>query len=102
MRKTHATLAVLLAFAEDPLGKHWGYELSKQAHLRSGVLYPILTRMLNEGWVEDGWEDRDEITEKRPPRRYYKLTGEGAAAINELLEEAKTDIRFSGLLGGAS
>jgi PadR family transcriptional regulator PadR len=29
----------------------------------------MLTRMLDEGWVEDGWEDPTTIREKRPPRR---------------------------------
>jgi DNA-binding PadR family transcriptional regulator len=47
----------------------------------SGVLYPMLTRMLDEGWVEDGWEDRTTIREKRPPRRYYVLTDKGRLAL---------------------
>lgn len=78
---------------EDPTGRHWGYELSK----RSGVLYPMLTRMLGENWLADGWEDPTTIQDKRPPRRYYELTDEGRHALGALREEASRDKRFTDL-----
>lgn len=99
MRKTHALIQVLHAFMEDLDGQHWGYELSKRAGVRSGVLYPILQRMLDEGWVIDGWEDPAEIGRGRPPRRYYKLTGEGRAELVAVLHEARKDARFGALVG---
>jgi PadR family transcriptional regulator PadR len=99
MRKTHALLQVAMALLDDPRGRHWGYELSKQTGVRSGVLYPMLTRMLNEGWVEDGWEDPTTIREKRPPRRYYELTDKGRLALSAVLQEASRDMRFTGLVG---
>ena len=80
--------------------RHWGYELTKSARVRSGALYPILRRMLDEGWLDDGWEERSEITGKRPARRYYKLTTEGAEALGALLVEARQDFRFGVILGG--
>lgn len=79
---------------EDPAGRHWGYNLSKRAGVRSGVLYPILHRMLDEGWLEDGWEGREDINASRPPRRYYELTEEGAVALGGILREARSDARF--------
>ncbi|MFG3231698.1 PadR family transcriptional regulator [Streptomyces antibioticus] len=94
MRKTHALIQVILALMEDPEGRHWGYELSKQSGVRSGVLYPMLRRMLEDGWLEDGWEDPSEISDKRPPRRYYKLSGEGQAAVAAILSDARNDARF--------
>lgn len=99
MRKTHALVQVAMALLDDPTSQHWGYELSKQAGVRSGVLYPMLTRMLNEGWVEDGWEDPTTIREKRPPRRYYELTDEGRLALGAVLQEARRDARFTSLVG---
>lgn len=83
----------------DPTGRHWGYQLSKASGVRSGVLYPILTRMLDEGWLADGWEDPNTITGKRPPRRYYELTEKGHLALGGMLAEARRDARFVGLPG---
>jgi PadR family transcriptional regulator PadR len=99
MRKTHALVQVAIALLDDPTGRHWGYELSKKAGVRSGVLYPMLTRMLDEGWVEDGWEDPTTIQERRPPRRYYELTDEGRLALGAVLQQARCDARFTGLVG---
>lgn len=101
MRKTHALVQVILALLDDPAGHHWGYELSKRAGVRSGVLYPILRRMLEEGWIRDGWEDPADIDGKRPPRRYYELTSAGGAAMAAILDDARVDARFSSMLGGA-
>ncbi|MGH3784091.1 MAG: PadR family transcriptional regulator [Pseudonocardiaceae bacterium] len=95
MRKTHALVQVAIALLEDPTGRHWGYELSRQTGVRSGVLYPMLTRMLNEGWVEDGWEDPTTIREKRPPRRYYELTDKGRLVLGAIRQEARRDARFT-------
>ncbi|GAA3352106.1 hypothetical protein GCM10020366_58390 [Saccharopolyspora gregorii] len=89
-------MQVALALMEQPEGSHWGYELGKQAGVRSGVLYPMLTRMLNEGWLVDGWEDPESIG-KRPPRRYYELTENGKRALGALLSSAASDARFKGL-----
>ena len=57
-----------IALMADPNGRHWGYELSKRSGLRSGVMYPLLARMLDEGWLADGWEDQVKVGRpKRPP-----------------------------------
>ena len=97
MRRTHALIQVAMALLGDPSAKHWGYELSKTAGIRSGVMYPVLTRMLNEGWLADGWEDAAATGGKRPPRRYYELTDEGRLALGGVLQQARTEARFAGL-----
>jgi PadR family transcriptional regulator PadR len=102
MRKTHALAQILTTLMEDPAGRHWGYDLSKRAGVRSGVLYPILHRMLDEGWLRDGWEDAANTLGKRPPRRFYELTPEGGAAVSELVRQMRQDTRFGALLGGAA
>jgi PadR family transcriptional regulator, regulatory protein PadR len=101
MRRTHALVQVALALMQDADGRHWGYELSKQSGVRSGVMYPTLQRMLDEGWLDDGWEDQVQVGRaKRPPRRYYELTDEGKIALGALLAEAGRDARFIPIVGG--
>lgn len=101
MRRTHALVQVALALMQDADGRHWGYELSKQSGVRSGVMYPILGRILNERWLEDGWEDQAQVGRaKRPARRYYELTDEGKIALGALLAEARRDARFAPMIAG--
>jgi PadR family transcriptional regulator len=97
MRKTYALVQVAIVLMTDPTARRWGYELGKRAGVRSGVLYPMLTRMLDEGWLTDGWEDPAGITRKRPPRRYYELTELGKRSLGALLADAGTDARFANL-----
>ena len=96
MRQTHALVQVAIALSADVVGQHWGYELSKASGVRSGVMYPILDRMLQEGWLTDGWEDPPPGT-RRPRRRYYELTGKGRCEIGALTQDATLDPRFAGL-----
>jgi PadR family transcriptional regulator, regulatory protein PadR len=97
MRKTHALVLVAQALMEDVRGRHWGYDLTKRAGIRSGVLYPILHRMLEEGWLADGWEEPTPGASKRPRRRYYELTERGVEELGALLAEARRETRFAGL-----
>jgi PadR family transcriptional regulator PadR len=95
VRMTHALVQVAAALMSDASGQHWGYELSKSSGVRSGVMYPVLQRMLDEGWLADGWEDQANAGKsKRPPRRYYELTDEGRGALGAMLTEARRDARF--------
>lgn len=45
-----------------------------------GTLYPILTRQKNQGLLGYRWEE----SAQGPPRKYYSLTDEGRAYLNEL------------------
>jgi len=97
MRKTHALIQVAVELLSEPDGRHWVYEVAKRAGVRSGVAYPMFTRMLEEGWLTDGWEDPNTIKEKRPPRRYYELTDDGKLSLGAILHEARSDARFASL-----
>jgi PadR family transcriptional regulator, regulatory protein PadR len=99
VRKTHSLVLLAMALMTDPGGRHWGYDLSKRSGIRSGVLYPTLQRMLDQGLVQDGWEEQGEVRAKRPPRRYYELTDKGKAELGALLSEARQDARFRSLVG---
>jgi PadR family transcriptional regulator len=99
MRRTYALVQVAIALMSDPGGRHWGYELGKQSGVRSGVMYPLLQRMLDEGWLADGWEEQAQTGRaKRPPRRYYELTGAGKAALGAVVADARRDARFAPLV----
>lgn len=94
MRVTHSLVQVALALMGDQSGKHWGYELSRRSGVRSGVLYPILSRLLDARWVMDGWESDEEAT-GRPARRYYELTDLGRRELGAIIVKAQSDPRFA-------
>jgi len=98
MKVTHSLVQVMLALVESPHDRHWGYDLSKRAGVRSGVLYPILRRMLEHGWLTDGWEDPAETGGSRPRRRYYVLTEVGLSQAGILLGRARSDARLRTLM----
>lgn len=45
-----------------------------------GTLYPLLTRLKNEGLLSYRWEE----SKSGPPRKYYKTTYLGERLLNEL------------------
>jgi len=47
---------------------------------QEGTLYPLLSKMRREGLVDYEWRESD----AGPPRKYYKLTGEGTTQLAEL------------------
>ena len=97
MRVTYSLVLVAVQLMSDQAGKHWGYELSRRSGVRTGVLYPILSRMLQRGWLTDGWESADEAVGRRA-RRYYELTDVGRRELGAILVEARQDPRFVPIL----
>jgi PadR family transcriptional regulator PadR len=96
VRRTRALVKIALAMMNEPHGQHYGYDLTKQAEVLSGTLYPILRRMLADGWLTDGWEDSS-VAVDRPPRRYYELTNRGRAELGAVLSAAHRERRFHDL-----
>jgi PadR family transcriptional regulator PadR len=91
MRRTAALVNVAAALLSNSAGRHWGYDLSRSAGVRSGVLYPMLHRLLEAGWLSDGWEQpAGDGKQKAPPRRYYELTDLGRAELASLVGAAPT------------
>ena len=50
-----------------------------------GTLYPLLTRLKNEGLLSYRWEE----STQGPPRKYYKITETGQKALGEMTEDWK-------------
>ena len=86
-RLTTQTLAVLATLLSDPEADWYGLELSKESGLKPGTIYPILARLLEAEWVERRWESIDPVVEGRPRRRFYRLTGQGAPAARQALDQ---------------
>jgi PadR family transcriptional regulator len=77
VKLTGALERVLRVMVTDPAEPHYGYDLMRAAKLPSGTLYPMLARLQQEGLVDAEWEAQRQDTGGRPPRKYYRLTGEG-------------------------
>lgn len=99
MRQTYSLVQIAGVLMADGYGTHWGYDLSKRAGVRSGVLYPILTRMLAAEWLVAFWESKDQAKGRRP-RRYYQLTDLGRSELEGLLDKCQRDARFTTPFGG--
>jgi PadR family transcriptional regulator, regulatory protein PadR len=81
---------VLRVLVADPAAPHYGYDLMKATRLPSGTLYPMLARLQREGLVDSQWEDQRPEAGGRPPRKYYRLTAEGARVARFELANAST------------
>ena len=51
-----------------------------------GTLYPLLTRMKNEGLLSYRWQE----STGGPPRKYYTLTPDGQQLLQQLHQEWQT------------
>jgi PadR family transcriptional regulator PadR len=93
LRMTVQTLLILQALLQNPGRELYGLELAGETGLLPGTAYPILLRLENEGWVTSRWEDIDPHAEKRPARRYYRLTASGAAQASAAIAGARRPSR---------
>ena len=78
MKLTGQLERVFRVFLEDPAAPRYGYDLMRAAGLPSGTLYPMLARLQDQGLVTSHWEPQPDDSGGRPPRKYYRLTAEGA------------------------
>jgi PadR family transcriptional regulator, regulatory protein PadR len=85
-RMTEPTRKVLQALLDDPELEHYGLALSRQADIPHGTMYGILVRLEGWGWVEHRLEYPDDRA--APPRRYYRLTRDGATRAQAALAHA--------------
>jgi PadR family transcriptional regulator len=73
------TVTVLHAVAS---GSGYGFDVIDATGLPSGTVYPALARLERDGLVRSEWEDATAAREeKRPPRRYYRVTAPGSRVL---------------------
>jgi DNA-binding PadR family transcriptional regulator len=72
-------------------GESYGYAIIQEVKERSdnhlqwadGMLYPVLHRMENEGWIKSRWVKM----ENGRKRKYYSLKEDGKSALDEQREQ---------------
>jgi PadR family transcriptional regulator, regulatory protein PadR len=82
MRKGVLEMCVLAAISSREAYASDILDRLKQSHLIvvEGTLYPILTRLKNEGFLSYRWEESN----SGPPRKYYSITTDGTGFLTEL------------------
>ena len=93
MRSSFQTRLLLQAFLDRPEDELYGFELSRATNLQAGTLYPILQRLLREGWLTARWETIDESAAGRRRRRYYKLSALGERSARAVVASDSTPLR---------
>src|SRR5271154_5048403 len=85
MRRGSIEYCVLaLLESEDRYGFDITRELASAGGLvtSEGTVYPLLTRLRNDGLVDTYWKDSSE----GPQRRYYRITKVGRQALESFIE----------------
>jgi len=82
MRKGVLELCTLSIISDKPAYVSDIIEHLKESKLLvvEGTLYPLLTRLKNDGFLSYHWEE----SKTGPPRKYYKITLLGEALLKEL------------------
>ena len=72
-------------------GVRYGFDIMDRTQLPSGTVYPALSRLERDGFVKSHWEDLQKAHgDRRPPRRYYRITTEGERALQRAIERFQT------------
>ena len=76
-------------------GDEWshGYQLAKEAGIKSGTLYPLLIRLTEQGYLDAEWQQPTEAG--RPPRHAYRLTAAGLELVSALRSELDSRQRLA-------
>jgi PadR family transcriptional regulator, regulatory protein PadR len=80
MRRGAIEFCVLALLRDE---ERYGLELSRTLAAdglvtSEGTMYPLLARLRQDGLVETSWHE----SPQGPPRRYYRLTKDGRAALD--------------------
>src|SRR5712671_6187681 len=83
LRRGSLIIAVLAQLREE----HYGYALRKALadqgmEIEESTLYPLLRRLETQGLLTSEWRE-----EEKRNKRFYRLSAEGAAILEQLLAE---------------
>lgn len=83
----HLSFAAVTVLHAVARGCPYGFQIIDDTGLPSGTVYPALSRLERDGFLKSGWEDAEQAhAEKRPPRRYYRVTAQGVRALDEAVQ----------------
>jgi len=96
MRKGMLEFCVLLLLKQGDAYASEMIARLKEAHLIvvEGTLYPLLTRLKNDGLLAYRWEE----STQGPPRKYYSITNVGLEFLNQLQDSWNEIARSVSLL----
>jgi PadR family transcriptional regulator PadR len=86
MRRGTLQYCVLALLAEE---ERYGFDLVRALGevdgmvTSEGTIYPLLSRLRRDGLVETTWQE----STSGPPRKYYRLTDSGRAALDGFAQE---------------
>jgi DNA-binding PadR family transcriptional regulator len=76
---SYAAVSILKAVSD---GVRYGFDIMDRTELPSGTVYPALSRLERDGLLRSQWEDLQKAHgDRRPPRRYYRITPHGDRAL---------------------
>ena len=86
MGKTSLSFSATVILRAVANGYPYGFDIMDVTGLPAGTVYPALRRLETHGYLTSKWE-KPEIAQKelRPPRKYYEMTPDGEAALQEAL-----------------
>lgn len=73
-------LKVLRVLYADMSGEHFGLSIGQEAKLSTGVLYPVLDKLQDDGLINVKWTEKKE---GRRPRLLYFISGKGVKAYEQ-------------------
>src|SRR5882762_3558743 len=87
MAKSFLSFSATVILQAVANGYQYGFDIMDATGLPSGTVYPALRRLDDAGLVASRWE-RPQIAQRelRPPRKYYEMTTDGAAALAEAVK----------------
>ena len=93
--KKNLSLGAVMVLHALAKGCMYGFDIMEETGLTSGTVYPTLDRLETLAYARSEWEDaRVAQAEKRPPRRYFRITRHGAMQLQEALERHRSLARL--------
>ena len=94
-KKKNLSLGSVMVLHALARGFMYGFDIMEETSLTSGTIYPALDRLEKLGFARSEWEDaRTAQAEKRPPRRYFRITTDGARELDAALERHRSLARL--------
>jgi DNA-binding PadR family transcriptional regulator len=94
-KKKNLSLGSVMVLHALARGYEYGFDIMEETGLTSGTIYPALDRLERLGFARSEWEEaRLAQVEKRPPRKYYRITPDGARELEAALERHRSLARL--------
>ena len=93
-KRSHQTKLILQVLLDSPADEVYGLEVVRASGVPAGTSYAILRRLEDEGLLEGRWEQISPEEEGRPPRRYYRLNGEGRKVAHRETADDRRALRL--------